>query len=251
MKHGRTLNELAIEIQRQQDNKRDFIIDAPKINAFVHPLNNVLELGFPINAAHELFTAPLTANGHIQLGQYCDIPKKYYDKVNASSPALLANNVKHWLDHSSDRRMVRSLDGNIRAFLSDKYRRLDNYDLVQHILPILYDAGVTIESCEVTDNKLYIKAITHKVQGEVNVGEVVCAGICVSNSETGNGAISVKPLVYKYACKNGLIVDALAMRKYHAGRAAELEQIEFSNETLLALDFNRQLIKCSSVFHNV
>ena len=33
--------------------------------------------------------------------------------------------------------MVRTLDGHARAFLSDRYRRLDNYDLCEHVLPIL------------------------------------------------------------------------------------------------------------------
>ena len=33
--------------------------------------------------------------------------------------------------------MVRTLDGNARAFLSDRYRRLDNYDLLAHVLPML------------------------------------------------------------------------------------------------------------------
>ncbi|MBL0089244.1 MAG: hypothetical protein IPP44_22195 [Ideonella sp.] len=33
--------------------------------------------------------------------------------------------------------MVRTLDGQARAFLSDRYRRLDNYDLCEHVLPML------------------------------------------------------------------------------------------------------------------
>ena len=33
--------------------------------------------------------------------------------------------------------MVRTLDGQVRAVLSDRYRRLDNYDLAENVLPIL------------------------------------------------------------------------------------------------------------------
>jgi hypothetical protein len=133
-------------------------------------------------------------------------------------------------------RMIRSLDGNVRAILSDKYRRLDNYDLAQNVLPMLYDAQAQVESCEITENKIYIKAITHKVQAEVKKGDLVSAGIIISNSETGNGSLSIKPLAYRLVCSNGAIVDDLAMRKYHAGRQQELEQIEFSNDTLFAED---------------
>jgi hypothetical protein len=234
MKHGKTIQELATEVQRQQDSKRDFMIPANKINAFVNSDN--LELGFPIkDNDSELFTAPLTSNGHVQLGSFCDIPKKYYDMM-LSHPSLLATNVQHWLSMSNDKRMVRTLDGNVRAILSDKYRRLDNFDLAQNVLPMILDANATIESCEITDKKIYIKAITHKVQAEVTKGDVVSAGILISNSETGHGSLSIKPLVYRLVCSNGMIADDFAMRKYHAGKTDEMSQIEFSNDTLKAVD---------------
>jgi hypothetical protein len=37
-------------------------------------------------------------------------------------------------------------------------------------------------------------------------------------------------------CKNGAVADKYAMKKYHAGRVSEMEQIQFSNETLNADD---------------
>lgn len=234
MKNGKTIQQLAQEIQRQQDVKRDFMIPANKINAFVN--NNNLELGFPIKDNDtELFTAPLTNDGHIQLGSFCDIPKKYYDLM-LPHPELLATNVQHWLCKNNEKRMVRTLDGKVRAVLSDKYRRLDNFDLAQNVLPMLLEAQATIESCEITDRKLYIKAITHKVQAEVKTGDIVSAGIIISNSETGYGSLSIKPLVYRLVCKNGAIADDFAMRKYHAGKSDEMSQIEFSNDTLRAVD---------------
>lgn len=234
MKNGKTLQQLAMEVQRQQDNKRDFLISAKQINTFVH--NNELELGFAIkDNENELFTAPLTTNGHIQLGQFCDIPKKYYD-ILLQHPELLQTNVQHWLNRSNDTRTLRTLDGKVRAVLSDKYRRLDNYDLAMNVLPMLTDAQAIVESSEITDKRLYIKAITHKVQGEVSVGDVVSAGIVISNSETGHGSLSIKPLIYRLVCRNGAIADDYAMRKYHVGRAEEMAQIEFSNETLSAND---------------
>jgi hypothetical protein len=231
MKQGKTIVELANEISRQQNAKRDFLINANKMSAFVH--ENKLNLGFPID--QDLFMGELTSNGHIQLGSYCDIPKKYYDKM-ISHPDLLSKNVSHWLLNSNDKRMVRTLDGQVRAILSDKYRRLDNYDLAQNILPMLNDANATIESCDITESKIYIKAITHKVQAEIKKGDVVSAGLIISNSETGHGSLSIKPLVYRLVCSNGAIANDYSMRKYHAGKATDMMQIEFSNETLKAED---------------
>ena len=69
MKNGKTIQELAIEIQRQQDSKRDFLISTDKIKAFVN--EDHVEIGFGIkDNDDELFTAPLTKNGHIQLGGF-------------------------------------------------------------------------------------------------------------------------------------------------------------------------------------
>lgn len=234
MKNGKTIQELAVEIQRQQEAKRDFLIPVNRVSAFVHEKS--MELGFPIKDNNqELFTGELTSNGHIQLGSFCDIPKKYYDMM-LPHPDLLSNNINHWLSRSDSKRMIRTLDGKVRAVLSEKYRRLDNFDLAQNVLPMLNDANATIESCEITDSKLYIKAITHKVQAEVKPGDVVSSGLIISNSETGHGSLSVKPLVYRLVCSNGAIVDDYAMRKYHAGKNTDMMQIEFSNETLRAED---------------
>lgn len=233
MKTGKSLVELAREIERQQEAKKDFIIPEKKIAVYTQ--NNALELGFPLKDGG-IFGGPLTEIAHDHLGQILGINAKYYDKMRGVSPELLATNVKFWLERSSDRRMIRSLDGNIRAILSDTYRRLDNYDLAQAVLPMLYDAQATVESCEITERKFYLKAITHKVQAEVKVGDVVSAGILVTNSEVGHGSLSVKPLVYRLVCKNGAVADKYAMKKYHVGRTQELEQIQFSNETLNAED---------------
>lgn len=234
MKHGRTLQELAVEISRQQSAKRDFLPYMQKVEAFAH--EGALNLGFQIqDNDSELFTAGLTKNGHSQLATYTGIPSRYYE-VMKGHPGLLAHNVKHWLNLSSDRRMIRTLDGNIRAIMSEKYRRLDNYDLLNHVLPMLNEVKAEVESCEVTEDRLYIKAITHKVQAEIKKGDVVSAGIIISNSEVGKGMLSVKPLVLRLVCMNGAIADDYAMKKYHIGRAAELDQIEFSNETLNAED---------------
>lgn len=46
MKEGRSLQNLAEEINRQQESKRDFLIPANKMSAFVN--DGAMELGFGI-----------------------------------------------------------------------------------------------------------------------------------------------------------------------------------------------------------
>jgi hypothetical protein len=240
MKQTRSIADLAKEIVRQQQNKRDFLVNTNKVEAFVN--DNHLELGFPIET--DLVTAPLTGTGHDQLAGYCNIPKKYYDLVKGKSSELLANNVQYWLKHQSDRRMIRILDGNVRAVLSDRYRRLDNFDLVQAVLPMLAEANLVIDGSEITEKRLYLKARNPKVTAEIStigkdgakVGDILEAGVIIQNSEIGEGSLSVKPFAYKLSCLNGAIADMFAMKKYHTGRINEIEQIEFENDTLQADD---------------
>jgi len=57
--------------------------------------------------------------------------------------------------------MIRTLDGQVRAVLSERYRRLDNYDLAENVLPILQRLdGARFESVELTDTKMYLKVVT-------------------------------------------------------------------------------------------
>jgi len=130
--------------------------------------------------------------------------------------------------------------GSMRAFLSDRYRRLDNFDLAEAVLPILVEMGegIRIVSTELTESRMYIKVINERLELEVKKNDVVQAGIVISNSEVGLGALKVEPLIYRLVCLNGLIAQDYATKKYHVGRVAdEGEAYElYSDETLKADD---------------
>lgn len=64
------------------------------------------------------------------------------------------------------------------------------------------------------------------------------AGIVISNSEVGLGAVKVEPLMYRLACLNGMIVADSSLSKYHVGRGFETDLAEefFKDETRKADD---------------
>ena len=57
--------------------------------------------------------------------------------MRTEQPQLLDRNVNTWLQSDGDRRMIRTLDGQVRAVLSDRISWLDNFDLAENVLPIL------------------------------------------------------------------------------------------------------------------
>jgi hypothetical protein len=145
------------------------------------------------------------------------IPKPYYDRMLADAPDLLARNVNEWLTRQPARKLVRTLDNQVRAILSDSYRPLDNLELAEAVLPKLVDLKAAVVSAEITEHRFYLKAVTDRVQGEVKVGDVIQAGLVVSNSEVELGALRVEELDYRLVCLNGMIRDQ-AVRKAHLGR---------------------------------
>ena len=107
------------------------------------------------------------------------------------------------------------------------------------MLPILQQLPeVRFESVELTETKMYLKCITPRLKYEMAPGDVVQAGVVISNSEVGQGTLSVQPLLFRLVCSNGLIAADRSLRKTHVGRAlgGEDERIQVQDDTLRADD---------------
>jgi len=231
MKLGKTLVGLAEELSRQNETKRDFEVGSTrgismeynpdytegqemfKMNMEVFPGGQ----DFPV-LEKESFGIEETA--HAQLASKNNIPKKYYD-IMKNEGELLATNVNHWLHSKPQPRYIRTLDDNVRAFLSNKYRPLDNYDLAQQVLPTLHEAGIEIRSCEITPTHMYIKGVNFELQDDIKEGDTVAMGVEIKNSEVGASSLSIMPFVERLVCTNGMRINTTdGMRKYHKGSAS-------------------------------
>lgn len=215
MKAGKTLPELAKTLSIQREQSRDFVANTTVLEATPQR-----EIVLPVNSQNRMLN--LTDIAHEQISSRLQIPRKYYDRLNADAPELWAKNLNHWFHADPQNRMLRTFEngenGTLRAFLSNRYRPLDNWQLAEYILPELSQPGLKIASCEITDRRMYIKAVSERICGEIKKGDVVQSGVCISNSEVGCGSVSVEPLLYRLVCANGLIMQDLKMRKYHTGR---------------------------------
>lgn len=239
MKTGLSLQEMAAELQRRQDAKRDFVADTRQLEVIpTHKPNGTSGFDLSVNGQPSSF--PVTHHALRQIESRLQVPATYADRLATKHPDLLAYTLNALFQREPERRMVRTLDGNARAFLSDRYRLLDNFDLAQAVLPLLMDApDARIVSTQFTETRFYIKALFPRVEREVSVGDPVQSGLVISNSEVGAGSLSVQPLVYRLVCKNGMISSYGGQRKYHVGRAhgGEAEAFElYRDETLQADD---------------
>jgi len=226
MKSGKTLIELATEIQRRSNHKSDLIVGTQNLRFDITGSSGGVAL---IAGGDREFDVNSIA--HSQIGQHLEIPTKYYDKMLQNAPQLLATNVNEWFNKYPVPRMVRTLDGTARAFLSDKFSPdMENEDLAEAVLPVLLDMDLAIMSCEVTDRRLYIKAVDKKVERELaktgarfgdgghTIVRVNSPAITISNSEVGMGALSIQGGVYDQFCSNLASFGERSMRRAHVGQ---------------------------------
>ena len=239
--------QLGRELQRQRLNRQDFLADTRSLEVESTSYGSTLHLSLE----GKTYGFGIGELAHQQIAARLNIPFRYYQKMQSEVPDLLDQNINTWLDQKPERRMIRVLDGKVRAFLSDRYRRLDNLELCAAVLPMIQEMqGAQIESCEVTPSHLYLKVVNRRVKAEVRVGDVVQAGFVVSNSEVGLGSLRVEPLVFRLVCKNGLICKDLAQKKYHVGRqvnSSDDSAYELYSEETLAQDDKAFFMKVQDV----
>ena len=236
MKTGISIKELAARLIGQLPNKRDFLIDTRDLRMeSLEGRETILHMG---DSGQGAFC--VNDYTHRQIADRLGIPARYYDRMRQENPSLLDTNVNTWFETKPERRMIRTMGGNTaRAFLSDRYRRLDNVDLAEAVLPVIGDMpGAEVVSCELTETRMYIKVVNQRLQLDVRPGDAVQAGFILSNSEIGAGAVRVEPLLYRLVCSNGLIAADYSQRRYHVGRLLESEDNReiFRDETIEADD---------------
>jgi hypothetical protein len=221
MKTGRSLQDLAAEIERQNETKKDFIASTTQMS--IEPIDGKFNL---IVGDKDPF--PIKDIAHDQIAEHTKIPRAYYNRMKTEAPGLLATNVDTWFEKNPTKRMVRTLDGGARAFLSDKFAPLDNFDFAQATLPILAERKLKVQSCEITDKRLYIKAVDEQLFKDVPVGHKMgdgshrifdtCApAIILSNSEVGFGRLLVETGIYTSACTNLALFAKGGMKRTHVG----------------------------------
>ena len=161
------LKSLVEELKRQKMNSFDIIAEDEHIYA-IPDESFGLVLG-----VYKMGKWPLTEWAHLQLAEKTGIPKKYYDRMReAGEFKLLADNINTWL--RDGKRLIRILDGKVRAILSDRYRIIDNYDLVFLALDE-FQKKETIEiyRIDLTETMLYIKAIDRTLTDTIKEQDIV------------------------------------------------------------------------------
>jgi len=236
MKAGRSLDGLVQEIVRQSETKKDYLADTRHIG--VMPVGDTVKMELSGRSDEPNVVLDINPIAHRQIGEHTKIPAVYYDRMKAEAPELLANNIRTWFNKYPSVQMLRTLDGKDRAFLSNKFRALDNLDLAEAVVPQLQERGVLMMSGEVTDTKLYMKFVDQRITRDLKPGQLLgkghdrfetcCPALTISNSEVGYGALSVNTSVWFGGCTNLVVLNERSARRYHVGARQDIGEEVFA-----------------------
>ena len=259
MKNGMTIEDLLTEVQRQSIAKKDYVASTASdvrmvaMDGFDNGLAVVLQKGQdadvgsngnglsaverlnhlgPINMAplaNPLERLEVTEHAHRQIAGRLQIPWKFYFRMLDDHKDIVIDNVNKLFEREPGVRLLRTMDGKLRAFLSNRYKRIDNDEVLASSLPAIVkgDLETTLLSSKVTDRNLYVKCLFTGEELQQEIGktrdgtpDIVRPGFILKNSEIGTGSLSVSGFFYRSFCFNGCVfgkTDAFEFRRTHLG----------------------------------
>lgn len=232
MKAGMSLEALLTEVQRQNEVKRDFTTSTEDNVRMVEceDLPNGVAVVMLKDGAAELERFAVSEQAHKQIAARLNIPSRYYLRLLADHRDLVVHQVNALFEREPAARLFRTLDGTLRAFLSDRYLRLDNNDVLEQTLPAIVKGELETQllSTNVGENKMHMKVLftgdelAHEVTSRTKDGStrIIKPGFRMSNSETGQGTLAIEGFFYDGYCLNGCVfgkIDAFSFKRTHLG----------------------------------
>lgn len=250
-----TLQDLAARLQDEHARKLDIVAPASKLSF----KNGVLQV---TGAEAELSPDGVTSTDGSYLptavfdeglAEKLGIPTAYLRRMRNDHVALYDANANGWLERDGRKFLVRAFRGEgagvARAFLSDGYKIVDNFDVLTAALTGIKEAGVKVDisKCDLTDRRMYVKVNAPEVmamatdllknyrspftgeQGKDNPW--VSAGFNIRNSEVGNGAFTITPEITVLVCTNGMTMTKDAYRSVHLGAKLNEGVVRWSDAT--------------------
>jgi hypothetical protein len=224
--------ERAVNLQSRiaRDVPVDYIAPAPKMTVQAAGDGLVLRL----DRGHDMEPLPLHRYALGQVADQAKLPMAYADHLleqGAWGRELLARNLTDGLalGHPDAKYLVRSAGGQMRALLSNKFRRIDARPVLNELIGEAQRVGAIVVDGTGSDIRVEMKFIVPKIL-EPAPGEFMVFGFAWGNSDYGAGANWIRSFAFRLMCFNGATMEQ-NLRQVHIGRALT-EDVEWSERTL-------------------
>lgn len=164
---------------------------------------------------------PLSTTAEVQICERMQIPRRYIQLLREKKMGeLAAHNFNELFKTDNRRFLVRTLDGRVRAILSDRYRILDNADLFFKAAEQFGKAGADLWNARLWDDGFQMLGVSSGIHGNVSTDrtfdpgdgwmsrwaggetDVHNAAVSIENSETGRGGLTIRPAIMRKVCAN-------------------------------------------------
>jgi hypothetical protein len=204
-----------------------------------------------MNMKDEQYTLHDNAVG--QLADKMNIPSRYLknlasgDEWQRKLAATVLNEHSGWTQRA--RVLVRSVGEEVRAVLSDSYRRLNSVDIITAFIQEAGQQGAVIADAYMSDTKIWTETILPTpitIPTKKNGNIVIFAGARFSTSDYGDGAVDMRAFLMNGACTNGMVRESV-MKQVHLGSKLpdnlQLSQRTYELDTKTTVSAVRDLTK--------
>ena len=160
----------------------------------------------------------LHSNAVRQAAERAGVPHRFASELrdgSARERALLGHIFSERFAMSGDRVLVRSVGQEIRAILTDGFRRFDAWPIIESYAEGIAESGAVITDVQVSDLRFGLKAIKPEII-MVN-GDPVVLGARLGASDFGKGTVEVAFFMLRLLCLNGMVGER-AIRQVHLGK---------------------------------
>jgi hypothetical protein len=265
-----TLQQLVTELERQRDSRIDFVADVRHLT--VEANGGIKIIPATAQAFEWMPDGPMMMkkSAYHQLAERTtpNIPTKFFDNLMLERPRRLADLVNGLHADDPKKRLVRCLDNEVRAWLSNGYRIIDNYDMAFTCLDEARKKDAQVFEADLSDKRMRIKFTTQQVWDKIDVvqrsgprgdwyagaignkelmGRTILGAkirdelpggqgtihpvVTVLNSETGHGGYHVRLGILMGICFNVATLETI-VTGIHIGE--RLDEGIFSQETISA-----------------
>lgn len=265
------LAKLVQELQRQKESRHDFVADVRSLKVECEK-GRVLVAPGSVQAGEWLpdGAVPFNSKAVYQLAEKCNpsIPRKFFDDMLTNRHGRLADLINGLHADGPAKRLVRCLDGNVRAWLSDSYRIIDNYDMAFTCMDEAQRKQAQVIEASLSDTHMRIKFTTQQVWDKIDItqrnapqgqwfagaignkelqGRTILGAtirdelpggpgtvhpiVTVSNSETGHGGFHVRIGILMGICFNVATLEDV-VTQIHLGE--RMQEGIFSQEAISA-----------------
>lgn len=226
---SKSINEAIAQIERTGSMLDDFVVPMTNI-AFDKPEDRV-RLVFDEDAKFTLHQHAVS-----QIGDKLGVPPAYLRNLTFGEPwqkSLAVNIMQQHTDHTSrERVLIRTVDNEVRGFLSDKYRRLNSMEIFMAFLMAAQQYDNVLVDAHSGETKGFLEVINPNIiefDTPVNGRNYAAFGARIRNSDFGDGALEVRTFMMNVKCMNGLVGQSM-LKEFHLGGRIP-ENIRISEDT--------------------